>query len=148
MLQKETLSSKQLDSISFLAWDEEVQQRYETLRAYMLLPYDQQQGATPVRFCLARFTRYGFLGLLDQDPLGRAWGWSMVKTHQVELVSIDEADTSERMNRLFAVLYRLTTKIPGGDYNATCGTLRKGFYGNAGERADHPEPASSYHSLR
>ena len=148
MFQKEMLSPGRLDAVRFLAWDGLAQPRYESLRTFMLLPRDQQQRVTPGRFCLARFNRYGFLGLLDRDPLGRAWGWSNVEAHQVELISIGTANATERMTRLYAVLYKLTTKIAGGDHNATRGTLCTSFYGNAGERADDSEPVSDYLTLR
>ena len=134
--------------VGFLAWDGPVQQRYEALRAYMLLSRDQQRRATPARFCLGRFTRYGLLGLLDRDPLGKAWGWYTIEARQVELIPVGAVDTSERMTRLYAVLYGLTREIAGGDHNAARGALCTGVYRDAGEGTNDPEPASGYLALR
>ena len=148
MLKKSTPALSRLDTAGFLMWDGPVQESYEALRAYMLLPRGQQPQVAPARFYLARFTRYGLLGLLDRDPLGRAWGQYTVETRQVELVPINAVDTTERMARLYAALYRLTTKIPGGDHDAARSALCTGFYGDAGEGADYPESIGSHHTLR
>jgi len=146
--QKDALFTEPLNVIRFPVWDVLVQQRYENLRTFMLRHRDQQPRVTPRHFCLARFNRYGFLGLLDRDPLGSAWGWSIVEAYQVELISIGAADATERMIRLYPVLHRLVTRIAGGDNNATRGTLCTSFYGNAGKRADDSEPISEYLTLR
>lgn len=103
---KNVFPVRQLDGSGFLAWDGYVQQRYEALRDYMLFPGPRQRRSTSARFCLARFIRYGLLGLLDRDPLGRAWGSRSVDAFQVEMVPVGVADTEERMARLSAILYR------------------------------------------
>lgn len=141
-------TTSRLDAARFLLWDGLVQHRYEASRAYMLLPYERRQRTAPARFYLARLTRYGLLGLLDRDPLGRAWGWNIFETRQVELVPIGAADTTERMTRLYAVLYGLITKTAGGDQNAASGTIRTGFYRNAGEGTNNSEPVSVYLAVR
>src|SRR5438128_3316287 len=108
------------------------QERYEDLRSHV---FTERLGhrLTPAQFDLARVARFGVLGLLDNDPLGVTWATHAVDQFDVELIPVGPADASERMARLCAVLYSLTTTPRGGDA-ATRRTVRPCLDGDAGER--------------
>ena len=84
----------------------------------MLCPGIRQGRSTSARFCLARFIRYGLLGLLGRDPLGKAWGSRSVDAFQVEMVPVGVADTEERMARLSAILYRACEETLGTSWKS------------------------------
>src|SRR5262245_104222 len=54
-------------AVPFLALGGLAQQRYETVRSYMLLPNGDRPQTSVARFLLARVERFGILGLLDRD---------------------------------------------------------------------------------
>lgn len=132
---------------SFLAIGGSAQARYEALRAYMLVPPSGRCRTTPLRFMLCRFERFGLLGLLDDDPLGAAWGTSRVEDFEVELIPVGTADASERAARLYAYLVHLLKTTPG-DRNAQRCPLRPSLDGYAGEGSNDPEPVGSDRALR
>ena len=84
----------------FVALGGRAQQRYEALRAYMLVPREGRSRASAARFELSRFERFGLLGLLERDPVGEAWRADRVGTFHVEMIPVGTADTADRRTRL------------------------------------------------
>ena len=116
------------------------QQRYEVLRAYMLVPRDRRRRASAARFELSRFERFGLLGLLQRDPVGEAWRTDRVGTFHVEMIPVGTADAADRRTRLYQFLYQLATGPAGGDDATRC-TVRPRLDRDAGEGANDQEPA-------
>lgn len=119
------------------------QQRYEALRAYMLVPRDRRPRASAVRFELSRFERFGLLGLLERDPVGEAWRADRVGTFHVEMIPVGTADAADRRTRLYQFLHQLATGVtgPAGGEHATRCTIRSRLDRDAGEGANDQEPA-------
>ena len=135
-----------MDATRFLKWDGRAQGRYEALRAHVLRE-EASRRVTPAQLSLGRVARFGVLGLLDHDPLGTAWGVFAIEQFQVELIPVGTADTSERVARLCAVLFALTT-TPQGENHVARSPVRQSVDRNARERADHSEPVGGYLAVR
>lgn len=116
------------------------QQRYEAVRAYMLLPKDRRSRASAARFEFSRFERFGLLGLLERDPVGEAWRVDRVGTFHVEMIPVGTADAADRRTRLYQFLYQLATRPAGGEHATHC-TVRPRLDRDAGEGANDREPA-------
>lgn len=130
----------------FLAQGGRAQLRYETLREYMLRPAPQRPRASPARFDLDRYERFGLLGLLERDPVGGGWFSSDTAAFDIEVITVGAADGDERRARLVAFLAQLITTPQGGEDDSGC-PLRPGFYRDAGEGANDPEPARRHHAV-
>ena len=55
----------------FWAMGSRAQERYEALRAFMLVPRERRPRASAARFDLSRFERFGLLGLLNATRWAR-----------------------------------------------------------------------------
>jgi hypothetical protein len=134
----------------FVAIGGRAQQRYEALRAYMLLPRDRRSRASAARFELSRFERFGLLGLLERDPVGEAWRADRVGTFHVEMIPVGTADTADRRTRLYQFLYQLATGVtgPAGGEDASRSTVRSRLDRDAGEGANDQEPARRGYAAR
>ncbi len=66
---------------------------------------------------------------------------------EVQLVPLEADDADDRLERLCELLAGRMIE-PGGDEDATCGTLCASFDWAAGEGADDPEPARRHHPIR
>ena len=91
-------------TVPFAALGGLAQQRYETVRSYMLLPSHERPQTSVARFLLTRVERFGMLGLLDRDPAGHAWGVTAAEPYHVEVVPVGTADAHVRAARLHEVL--------------------------------------------
>jgi len=149
----ETTAARAADGVEswstgdFRLWGGEPQQRYEGLRAYMLLPSDQRPRTTSARFDIGRVERFGLLGLLERDPVGDAWIGGSVGDFQVQLIPVGTANAQDRWGRLFAVLSALLTTTAGETHDS-CGTLRPCIDRNAGEGTDDSESAERDYGIR
>jgi hypothetical protein len=123
------------------------QKRYESLRAYMLVPKQQRCRTSAARFDLSRFERFGLLGLLERDPIGEAWRSDRVGSFHVEVIAVGSADAAARRARLYQFLYQLASG-PEGDTDDSRSCLRSRVDGHARERANDCEPARRRYSLR
>jgi len=124
----------------FVALGGRAQQRYEVLRAYMLLPREGRPRASAARFELSRFVRFGLLGLLERDPVGEAWRADRVGTFHVEMIPVGTADTADRWTHLYQFVYQLANRPTGGEHATRC-TVRPRLDQDAGEGANNREPA-------
>lgn len=95
---------------SFLAMGGRAQERYEALRAFMLVPRERRPRASAARFDLSRFERFGLLGLLERDPVGEAWRAGRVGLFHVEMIPVGTADAADRRARLYSLLHQLSTE--------------------------------------
>jgi len=112
----------------------------------MLLPERQRPRISPALFDLDRYQRFGVLGLLDHDPVGDGWFWSVHGALQVEVIAVGSADSGERRGRLLALLAQLIDPAQGGE-DASGSPLRSRFHRDAGEGADHPQSARRHHAV-
>lgn len=116
-------------------------ERYERLRAYVLVPAAGRRRASPAQFDLHRFQRRGLLGLVDPA----SWsGTGSGGRFDVRVLAIETADARERWDRLCDLVVGLVKG--GGD--ATSGTVCASLDGVAGEGADDPQPVGRHHALR
>lgn len=123
------------------------QERYEALRAFMLVPRERRPRASAARFDLSRFERFGLLGLLERDPVGEAWRAGRVGPFHVEMIPVGTADAADRRARLYQFLHQLATRPTGGE-DASGSPVRPRLDRDAGEGADHREPARRGYALR
>ena len=111
----------------------------------MLLPVHQRPRTSSARFDLDRYQRCGVLGLLDRDPVGKGWFWSVSGALEVEVIAVGSGDGGERRVRLLGFLAQLLEPVQGGEH-ASGGPLRSCVHRYAGKGADHPQSACRHHA--
>ena len=108
----------------------------------MLTEPDQRPRVSPAQFDLRRLNRFGVVGFVDHG-----FQWQSSGDFEVEIIPMGAEDAEDRMARLCEFLVGVMRDSQGGD-DATCGAVREGLDGPAGEGADDPEPACSDYAVR